>query len=41
MDLVDIGFLGGEADVVTDFFADVAQQRVVDQAVDDVVLVGA
>ncbi|PKS07905.1 hypothetical protein jhhlp_006513 [Lomentospora prolificans] len=40
VDLVDVGLLGGEGDVVADLGAHVAQQGVVDELVDDGVLVG-
>lgn len=40
MDLVDIGFLGSERDIVFDFVPHGPEQLVVDQAVNDAVLVG-
>jgi len=40
VDLVDVGLLGGELDVAADLVADGAQQRVVDELVDDGMLVG-
>lgn len=41
VDLVDVRLLGGEVDVLADFVADIAQQRVVDELLDDGVLVAA
>lgn len=41
VDLVNVGFLGGEGDVFANLVADGAQEGVVDEAVDDGVLVGA
>ena len=40
VDLVNVGLLGGEGDVGLDLVADLAQESVVDQAVDNAVLIG-
>ena len=39
MDLVNVGFLGGEGDVVANLGADGAQELIVDEFMDDSMLV--